>query len=313
MFDAVRVKNECVEWIRDFFEKNGKGCNAVIGISGGLDSAVALLACTAAFDRIKKPRTDIIAVTMPGFGTTGRTYDNSLKLCKGLGVTLREIPISDACRQHFKDIGHPEDLHNIVYENAQARERTQILMDIANQSDGIVLGTGDMSENALGWCTYNGDHMSMYAINAGLPKTVIRAVAENCAEHLDDKEAKAALLDILATPGSPELLPASEAGDILQKTESTLGPYEIHDFAIYELLGNGSGKDKIQFLLNRAFGNAYPSENLEKWLNLFFKRFFTQQFKRTCQPDAPDIFELSLSARDGWAMPSDTSGSVFSN
>lgn len=287
--------------------------SAVVGISGGLDSAMALVACAEAFDRLGMPRSGICAITMPGFGTTGRTYGNSVNLCEGLGVTLKEIPIAEACRQHFKDIGHPETQHDVVFENVQARERTQILMDVANQCGGLVIGTGDMSENALGWCTYNGDHMSMYAVNAGLPKTVIRAVVQRYAEQSANGKVKDALLDILATPVSPELLPAAADGNIAQKTENTLGPYEVHDFIIFEFLSNGSGREKILFLLKKAFGDEFGANELENWLNLFFRRFFSQQFKRACQPDAPDVLGLSLCARNAWVMPSDVSGSVFGN
>ncbi len=281
-----------------------KSC--VIGVSGGLDSTLALLVATEACDIIGKPHSDIIAVTMPGFGTTGRTYDNAMKLMRSLDVTIREISIKDACMQHFKDIGHNPAQHDITYENSQARERTQILMDIANQCNGIVIGTGDLSELALGWATYNGDHMSMYGVNASVPKTLMQEIVRqiSCKQKAEVKEM---LLDIVETPISPELTPADEKGNIKQKTEDLVGPYELHDFFLYNFLCYGHSPAKILMMAEKAFYGRYERETIKKWLTTFFRRFFTQQFKRSCMPDGPCTGPCSLSPHDSWVMASDTS------
>ena len=295
---------------------------AVIGISGGLDSTLALLVTVMAFDRLGWSHEGIVAVTMPGFGTTSRTKNNAWDLMKALGVTCREIPIAEACKQHFQDIGHDPSVQDATYENTQARERTQILMDIANQTGGIVVGTGDLSELALGWATYNGDHMSMYGVNSGVPKTLVRHLvkwaAENCFDTLvseDGRRVREILLDIVDTPISPELLPASESGEIQQVTEDLVGPYELHDFFLYHFMVNGFSPDKIYFLAQKAFGSPvmsseaetslYDNETIKKWLKTFIRRFFSQQFKRSCMPDGPQVCEVSLSPRGGWMMPSD--------
>ena len=287
-------------------------CKAVMGISGGLDSTLALIVTVLAFDRLGWKHEDIIAVTMPGFGTTNRTKNNAWELMKALGVTCREISIKAACEQHFKDISHDPSNHDATYENTQARERTQILMDIANQTNGIVVGTGDLSELALGWATYNGDHMSMYGVNAGVPKTLVRSLvkwaAENCfAEGMT----KDTLLDIVDTPISPELLPANDKGEIMQVTEDCVGPYELHDFFIYNFIVNGYDPEKIFFLAAKAFDGAYDQETINKWLKTFIRRFFNQQFKRSCMPDGPGVCQVSLSPRGAWRMASDVSPVVF--
>ena len=282
----------------------------VIGISGGLDSCLAILVAARAMDLLGRPHTDIIGVTMPCFGTTNRTKSNAEILCRELGTQLRCIPIADSVRQHFSDIGHSEDNHNVVYENAQARERTQVIMDIANMENGLVVGTGDLSELALGWATYNGDHMSMYGVNGGVPKTLIRHVVAHCAdlENADKKPALAgALLDILNTPVSPELLPADKDGNIAQKTEDLVGPYEIHDFYLYYMLRFGYTPDKLFRLAKHAFAGVYSDEILLKWLKNFVRRFFAQQFKRSCLPDGPKIGSIGFSPRGDWKMPSDAS------
>ena len=282
----------------------------VIGISGGLDSCLAILVAARAMDLLGRPRTDIIGVTMPCFGTTKRTKSNAEILCNELGTQLRCIPIADSVRQHFADIGHDESNHNVVYENAQARERTQVIMDIANMENGLVVGTGDLSELALGWATYNGDHMSMYGVNGGVPKTLIRHVVAHCADlaNADDKPKLAgALLDILNTPVSPELLPADKDGNIAQKTEDLVGPYEIHDFYLYYMLRFGYTPDKLFRLAKHAFAGAYSDEILLKWLKNFVRRFFAQQFKRSCLPDGPKIGSIGFSPRGDWKMPSDAS------
>ena len=283
---------------------------AVLGVSGGLDSTLALLVCAKTFDLLKLPRKNIVGVTMPGFGTTGRTYKNALALMKALGVTVREISIKDACVQHFKDIGHACTCHDVTYENAQARERTQILMDVANQTGGLVVGTGDLSELALGWATYNGDHMSMYAVNAGVPKTLVKYLVKYAAEAVDEKTRKI-LLDIADTPISPELLPADKDGKIAQKTEELVGPYELHDFFLFYFLRCGFGPAKIYFLAKQAFGDKYAGLELRKWLVNFFRRFFSQQFKRSCLPDGPKVGAVALSPRGDWRMPSDASAAVW--
>ena len=280
---------------------------AVIGISGGLDSTLALLVTVKAFDKLGLERKGIVGVTMPGFGTTDRTYNNAIKLMQTLGVTIREISIAKAVTQHFEDIGHDMKQHDITYENSQARERTQILMDVANQVNGIVVGTGDLSELALGWATYNGDHMSMYGVNAGVPKTLIRYLVSYVAGEM----ATETLLDIVDTPISPELIPADEQGRIKQKTEDLVGPYELHDFFIYYFLRYGFGPAKVYIMAQKAFKDAYDDETIKKWLKTFCRRFFTQQFKRSCLPDGPKVGSVSLSPRGDWRMPSDASSALW--
>ncbi len=278
---------------------------AVVGISGGLDSTLALLVCAKAFDKLGRSRKEIVGITMPGFGTTGRTYNNALNLMQSLGVTIREISIKEACIQHFSDIGHDINTHDVTYENSQARERTQILMDVANQLNGMVIGTGDLSELALGWATYNGDHMSMYGVNAGVPKTLIQSLVGWIAAHHVDDTSASILRDIIDTPISPELIPADEQGNIKQKTEDLVGPYELHDFFIYHFIRNGFFPKKIFFLAKHAFEGKYEDEVIKKWLTTFCRRFFNQQFKRSCLPDGPKIGSVSLSPRGDWQMPSD--------
>ncbi len=280
---------------------------AVIGISGGLDSTLALLVCAKTFDRLGLSRKGIVGVTMPGFGTTGRTYTNAIGLMKSLGTTIREISIKKACLQHFEDLGLEEGNHNVVYENGQARERTQILMDVANQMNGLVVGTGDLSELALGWATYNGDHMSMYGVNASVPKTLVKHLMCWIANGVVDEKTQAILLDIVDTPISPELLPADEEGNISQKTEDLVGPYELHDFFLYYTLRFGFRPSKIFFLAGKAFAGQYTDDTIKKWLTTFFRRFFSQQFKRSCLPDGPKVGSCSLSPRGDWRMPSDAS------
>lgn len=284
---------------------------AVIGISGGLDSTLALLVVLKTFDILKLPRKNIVTITMPGFGTTDRTYTNAINLCKNLGTDLREINIVDACLQHFKDIGHDINIHDVTYENVQARERTQILMDLANKEGGILVGTGDLSELALGWATYNGDHMSMYSVNCSIPKTLVRYLVGYAASSEVDKEASDILLDILDTPVSPELLPKDEKGEIAQKTEDIVGPYELHDFFLYYFIRQGASPEKILFLAKHAFKGDYDSETIEKWFDKFTRRFFTQQFKRSALPDGPKVGTVSLSPRGDWRMPSDASFNSF--
>ncbi|KGP76169.1 NAD synthetase [Desulfosporosinus sp. Tol-M] len=283
---------------------------AVLGISGGLDSTLALLVTCAAFEKLKLPQENIIGVTMPGFGTSGRTYRNSYDLMKGLGVTTQEISIKEACIQHLTAIGHNLSGHDITYENAQARERTQILMDIANQVGGLVVGTGDLSELALGWCTYNGDQMSMYGVNSGVPKTLVRYLVTWYAEGSDKPDTKNALLDILETPVSPELLPPDELGNIEQKTEDIVGPYTLHDFFLYNMLRFGYTPSKIVLLAENAFQN-YEKEEIVHWLRVFCKRFFSQQFKRSAMPDGVKVGSISLSPRGDWRMPSDASAEIW--
>ena len=295
---------------------------AVIGISGGLDSTLALLVTVMAFDRLGWSHEGIVAVTMPGFGTTSRTKNNAWDLMKALGVTCREISIVPACEQHFKDIGHDASVHNATYENTQARERTQILMDIANQTGGIVVGTGDLSELALGWATYNGDHMSMYGVNADIPKTLVRSLVKWAAENRfdglmseDGRSVREILLDIVDTPISPELLPASQSGEIQQVTEDLVGPYELHDFFLYNFVRFGYSPEKIYFLTQKAFrspvmtseaeASLYDNETIKKWLKTFLRRFFSQQFKRSCMPDGPKVGSVGLSPRGDWHMASD--------
>lgn len=291
------------------FAHTGSRC-AVIGISGGLDSTLALLVTVRAFDLLRKPRTDIIAVTMPCFGTTDRTYQNACKLTGQLGVTLREIPITDAVRQHFTDIGHEESNHDVVYENGQARERTQVLMDIANQTNGLVIGTGDMSELALGWATYNGDHMSMYGVNAGVPKTLVRHLVDHYAKTCKDEALATVLRDVLNTPVSPELLPPQD-GMISQKTEDLVGPYELHDFFLYYMLRFGYEPGKIYRIAKPAFAGEYEAADIVKWEKVFYKRFFSQQFKRSCLPDGPKVGSAAVSPRGDLRMPSDAVGKLW--
>ena len=288
---------------------NSDSC--VIGISGGLDSTLALLVAVRAFDLLGKERTGIIGVTMPGFGTTDRTYTNALDLMKSLGITMREVPIREACEQHFKDIGHDISVHDVTYENSQARERTQILMDISNQTNGFVVGTGDLSELALGWATYNGDQMSMYGVNASVPKTLVQHLVRWAAANIVDEATGAILTDIVDTPISPELTPANEKGEIKQKTEDLVGPYELHDFFLYHFMTNGYTPQKIYYVAQHTFKERYHEETIKKWLTTFFRRFFTQQFKRSCMPDGPQVSSCSLSPRGGWQMPSDASSALW--
>jgi len=287
--------------------KRWKHTNAqtvVIGISGGLDSTLALLVCVKTADKLGIDRKRITGITMPGFGTTDRTYNNAVSLMKSLGINAMEISIKDACIQHFKDIDHDATVHNITYENTQARERTQILMDIANKQNGLVIGTGDLSELALGWATYNGDHMSMYGVNSGVPKTLVRYLVD-WASHQLDKNSEEILKDVLDTPVSPELLPADANGKIAQKTEEVVGPYELHDFFLYYMVRFGFSPAKILFMAKIAFDGIYAEEVIEKWLRIFVKRFFAQQFKRSCLPDGPKVGSINLSPRGDWRMPSD--------
>ena len=283
---------------------------AVVGISGGLDSTLALLVTVRAFDSLGLPREGILGVTMPCFGTTDRTYHNACDLVKRLGATLREVDIKEAVSTHFRDIGHDPERHDVTYENSQARERTQVLMDLANQSGGLVIGTGDMSELALGWATYNGDHMSMYGVNAGVPKTLVRHLVRYCADTCGDKELAAVLLDVLDTPVSPELLPPKD-GVIAQKTEDLVGPYELHDFYLYYVLRFGFSPSKIYRLARRAFEGVYGDETILKWLKTFYRRFFSQQFKRSCLPDGPKVGSVAVSPRGDLRMPSDASASIW--
>lgn len=284
----------------------------VIGISGGLDSTLAFLVTVKAFEKIGLDKSGIIGITMPGFGTTKRTYNNSIKLIKEYGATLKEIDIIDACNQHFLDIEHDESIHDITYENTQARERTQILMDVANKVNGLVIGTGDLSELALGWCTYNGDHMSMYAVNVSIPKTLVKYLVKWVADT-DSKDKKDVIYDILDTKISPELLPPDENDNIKQVTEDNVGPYELHDFFIYYFLRFGFSPSKIFYLANNSFKDIYDLEIIKKWLKVFIKRFFSQQFKRSCLPDGPKVGSISVSPRGDLRMPSDAMASDWLN
>lgn len=285
---------------------------AVIAISGGLDSTLALLCAVKAFDFLKRPRKEIIGITMPGFGTTDRTYENALTLMKTLGITIREISIKDSVLQHFKDIGHNPKIHDVTYENAQARERMQIAMDVANQESGLVVGTGDLSELALGFTTYNGDHMSMYGVNCGIPKTLVRQLMDWISKEGDiGQDAFLVLQDILNTPVSPELLPPDENGEIHQKTEQVVGPYELTDFFLYYFVRFGFSPAKILFLAEQAFGEEYKKEEILHWMKSFFRRFFSQQFKRSCVPDGPKVGTIGLSPRGDWRMPSDASSAIW--
>lgn len=283
----------------------------VIGISGGLDSTLALLVSVKAVKILGLDPMQILGVTMAGFGTSDRTYNNAISLMKLLGITIKEISIVESVKQHFIDIEHSINTHDITYENAQARERTQILMDLANKFNGIVVGTGDLSELALGWATYNGDHMSMYAVNASIPKTLVRYLVEYAAHYESDEKAKTVLLDILDTPVSPELLPTNHEGGIMQKTEDIVGPYELHDFYLYNMLRFGFSPTKIYYLAQKAFQEEYDASTILKWLEIFYRRFFTQQFKRSCLPDGPKVGSVCLSPRGDWRMPSDAHSRIW--
>lgn len=284
----------------------------VIGISGGLDSTLALLVCVKTFDKLGYDRKGIVGVTMPGFGTTDRTYNNAMTLMKGLDITIREVSIRKSVTQHFEDIGHDINVHDVTYENGQARERTQILMDLSNELGGMVIGTGDLSELALGWATYNGDHMSMYGVNASIPKTLIRYLVSHVAENSVDEQSRTTLLDIIDTPISPELIPADEHGNIKQKTEDLVGPYELHDFFIYNFMRFGFSPAKIYMLARHAFSkDLYSDEVIKHWLKTFVRRFFNQQFKRSCLPDGPKVGSVSLSPRGDWRMPTDASSALW--
>ncbi len=305
---------------REIFEMQGyalarrlqiTGGKAVVGISGGLDSTLALLAACRAVDILHLPRTNILGVTMPCFGTTDRTYQSALDLMAALGVTQKEVRIHESVRQHFRDIGHDESLRDVTYENAQARERTQVLMDLSNQFGGIVLGTGDLSEIALGWCTYNGDHMSMYGVNCGIPKTLVRFVTRVVSGMDEFAAARAVLERILDTPISPELLPPDEKGNIAQQTEELVGPYALHDFFLYYAVRYGLAPGKIFDLCVEAFRGDFDRETIKKWLKNFYRRFFTQQFKRNCSPDGVGVGLVGLSPRGSWAMPSDAQSAVW--
>ena len=287
------------------------GANAVIGISGGLDSTLALLVAVEAMHQLGRPASDVYGVTMPCFGTSDRTYNNAWELMRTLGISCKEINIRDAVNLHFEDIGHDSSVHNATYENAQARERTQILMDYASVVGGIVVGTGDLSELALGWCTYNGDHMSMYGVNGTVPKTLIRWMIEAIAEDPEFEASRAVLLDILDTPISPELLPPDAEGKISQQTEDLVGPYALHDFFLYYVLRFGFAPEKIYTLACRAFKDDFNAETIKKWLKNFYRRFFTQQFKRSCMPDGVKVGSVGLSPRGDWRMPSDASGRIW--
>lgn len=287
------------------------GCQKVVlGISGGLDSTLALLVCAMTFDKLGLDSSGIIGVTMPGFGTTDRTYTNAIKLMQSLRITIREISIAKSVTQHFEDIGHDISVHDTTYENSQARERTQILMDVSNQEGGLVIGTGDLSELALGWCTYNGDHMSMYAVNASIPKTLIACLVKFVAGTMD-ADTSATLHDVVDTPISPELVPADEDGNIQQKTEDLVGPYELHDFFLYYFMRHGFRPMKIFLLAQKAFEGQYDDDVIKHWLKTFFRRFFSQQFKRSCLPDGPKVGSISLSPRGDWRMPSDASSELW--
>ncbi|MBQ9562225.1 MAG: NAD(+) synthase, partial [Lachnospiraceae bacterium] len=287
-----------------------RATTAVVGISGGLDSTLALLITARSFDMLGLPREGIIGITMPCFGTTDRTYNNAISLMKALHITVREIPIREAVTVHLKDIGHSLDDHNVTYENAQARERTQVLMDVANDVNGLVVGTGDLSELALGWATYNGDHMSMYGVNGSIPKTLVRYLVRYFADETQDEVLRGTLLDVLDTPVSPELLPA-EGGKISQKTEDIVGPYELHDFFLYHMMRFGYLPSKIYRMAVYAFDGRYDGETILKWLRTFYRRFFSQQFKRSCLPDGPKVGSVALSPRGDLRMPSDACAALW--
>ncbi len=283
----------------------------VVGISGGLDSTLALLVCVKTCELLGLPKSSVTGITMPGYGTTNRTYTNAVEMIKRLGCTFREISIREACDRHFKDIGHDPAIHDVTYENTQARERTQILMDVANQTGGMVIGTGDLSELALGWATYNGDHMSMYGVNASIPKTLVRYMVRYVAENEVDSSVREILLDVIDTPVSPELLPADPNGNISQKTEDLVGPYDLHDFFLFYTLRYGFTPSKIKYLAEIAFKDIFDKEAINKWLKTFIRRFFSQQFKRNCMPDAPKVGSVCLSPRGDWRMPSDASARAW--
>ena len=285
--------------------------HVVLGISGGLDSTLALLVCVRTFDKLGLDRKGIIGVTMPGFGTSDRTHDNAASLMQSLGISQMEISIAKAVTQHFEDIGHDASIHDATYENSQARERTQILMDLANKCNALVVGTGDLSELALGWATYNGDHMSMYGVNGGVPKTLIQYLVRYNAQLPQFAAVHDTLIDIVDTPISPELTPADEQGNIQQKTEDLVGPYELHDFFLYYMLRFGFRPAKIYMLAQRAFEGAYDNQTIKKWLTTFCRRFFSQQFKRSCLPDGPKVGSISLSPRGDWRMPSDACSTLW--
>ena len=288
------------------------GCrDVVVGLSGGLDSSLALLVAVEAFERLGLDKKGIHAITLPGFGTSKRTLRNTRDLADGLGLELEEVNITKACKQHLADLGHSGEKHDIAFENTQARERTQILMNRANMLNALVVGTGDLSELAMGWCTYNGDHMSMYGVNSGVPKTLVRYLISWVAEHRSGEETAGVLLDILDTPVSPELLPVDKKGKISQKTEDVIGPYELHDFFLHSFVRCGYPVAKIRYLAKIAFDGAYTAPVISKWLKLFMKRFFSQQFKRSCMPDGPKVGSINLSPRGDWRMPSDASGEAF--
>ena len=290
---------------------NHTGCRtAIIGISGGLDSTLALLVTVKAFDMAAISRKNIICVTMPCFGTTDRTYNNACHLVEKLGATLKEININEAVTLHFSDIGHDPDIHDVTYENSQARERTQILMDLANKYNGMVIGTGDMSELALGWATYNGDHMSMYGVNCSIPKTLVRHLVNYYADTCNEPELSSVLIDVLDTPVSPELLPPVD-GIISQKTEDLVGPYELHDFFLYYVMRFGYAPKKIQYLAYLAFDTVYDKATIDKWLKTFYRRFFAQHFKRSCLPDGPKVGSVALSPRGDLRMPSDACVNIW--
>ncbi|MFN3979924.1 MAG: NAD(+) synthase [Caldilinea sp.] len=285
--------------------------HVVIGVSGGLDSTLALLVCVRAFDRLGLDRRGIVAITMPGFGTTSRTRTNAERLAQDLGVTLRTIPIGESVRLHFRDIGHDENVHDVTYENAQARERTQILMDVANQIGGLVVGTGDLSEAALGWMTFNGDHMSMYHVNAGVPKTLVRYLVSWCADELFTGATADVLRDIIETPITPELLPLGKGEQLEQKTEDAIGPYELHDFFLFQVVRYQFAPAKVFFLARQAFAGVYSDEVILHWLGVFYRRFFAQQFKRSAMPDGPKVGSVALSPRGDWRMPSDAASTLW--
>ena len=280
----------------------------VLGVSGGLDSTLALLVCVCTLDNMGLDRKNLVGITLPGFGTTDRTYNNAVGMMKTLGIEWREINIKAACLQHLQDIGHDPAIHDSAYENAQARERTQILMDVANEIGALVIGTGDLSELSLGWCTYNGDHMAMYAVNGGVPKTAIQHIIRYVAGNKLDSSVKPYLLDVIDTPISPELLPG---GNQTQKTEDIIGPYRLHDFFIWYFMGQGLSPLEILDLATEAFAGEFSRDEIKRWLKVFLKRFFSQQFKRSCMCDGPDVFGISLSPRGGWAMPSDVSSALW--
>ena len=283
----------------------------LVGVSGGLDSTLALLVCVKTVDKLGFPRSMVCGVTMPGFGTTNRTYTNAIRLMQSLGISIKEISIVDACEQHFKDIGHDSSIHDVTYENTQARERTQILMDLANLQNGLMIGTGDMSELALGWTTYNGDHISMYGVNAGIPKTLVRHLVKWVTETQMEENSKSTLEDILFTPVSPELLPIDSQGQMTQLTEDFIGPYELHDFFLFYTLRYGFAPTKIYFMAQQAFHTIYDNPTILKWMEIFFRRFFSQQFKRNCMPDGPKVGSVNLSPRGDWRMPSDASANLW--